>query len=98
MISQNFFERYLAIQHQILDNKISVLKERAKDIKSDMVRDFRYNFLMLERRKNKILREYKAVKETQTRNYDLFASTLNTELQDLCKLYNNLFKQLESNK
>jgi hypothetical protein len=96
MLSPSFFERYLEIQVQILDRKISALKEKLMTVSSGMVREYRFKSIQLERKKNRIVREYNSVKKTGNRNYDELSMKLNTELQDVCRLYNALFSQVAS--
>jgi hypothetical protein len=96
MLSPSFFERYLEIQVQILDRKISALKEKLKTVSNGMVREYRLKSIQLERKKNRIIREYYTVKKTGNRNYEELTIKLNIELQDVCKLYNALFSQLAS--
>jgi hypothetical protein len=96
MLSPSFFERYLEIQVQILDRKISALKEKLKSVSNGMVREYRFKSIQLERKKNRIIREYYAVKKSGNRNYEELTIRLNSELQDVCKLYNALFSQVAS--
>lgn len=96
MLPPPFYERYLEIQCQIFDNKIQALKSRVKSIKSEMRRDYRLKSLLLERKKNRIVREYRVAKQGKIKSYDALVYRLNSELQDLCNNYNSLFKQLES--
>jgi hypothetical protein len=96
MLSPSFFERYLEIQVQILDRKISALKEKLKTVSSGLVREYRFKSIQLERKKNRIIREYYAVKKSGNRNYEELSMKLNTELQDVCRLYNALFSQVTS--
>jgi hypothetical protein len=96
MLSPTFYERYLEIQVQILDRKIFNLKDKIKDVSTGMVREYKFKSIQLERRKNRILREYSSIKKSGSRNYEELVLKLNTDLQDVCKLYNSLFTQVES--
>ena len=96
MVPQSFYERYLEIQVQILDRKISTLKEKIESVSTSMVREYRFESIQLERKKNKIIREYNAIKKSGIRNYEDLTIKLNSDLQDVCRLYNALFSQIES--
>ena len=96
MITASFLERYLDIQFQIMDTKIERLKENASSTKKEVLREVKIKAIQLQRRKNKLKRNYQSLKNSGVKGYESIQETFNAELQELCTLYNRLFSQLEA--